>query len=112
MQAANRQVCRHSARARRAPPTDTALFSGATLRQPAPGLLANDAAGDTATARLASPPAYGQVTIEPDGAFVYEPKWRFNGRDSFSYQIINGDVISEHIWCAYYSSKCGRGSSG
>ena len=74
------------------------IISGATLRQAAPGLLANDAAGDTATVRLASPPSYGQVTIEPDGAFVYEPKWRFNGRDSFSYQIINGDVISEHIW--------------
>ena len=74
------------------------IISGATLRQAAPGLLANDAAGDTATARLASPPAYGQVTIEPDGAFVYEPTWRFNGRDAFSYQIVNGDAISERIW--------------
>lgn len=36
-------------------------------------------------------PASGAVTIEPDGAFTYSPVADFNGVDSFTYTVIDGN---------------------
>ncbi|MES2708277.1 MAG: Ig-like domain-containing protein [Verrucomicrobiota bacterium] len=54
----------------------------------AAGLLANDsdAEGDAFTAILATPPAHGILTLNPNGAFTYQPAASFNGADSFTYQ--------------------------
>ena len=51
------------------------------------GVLANDidADGDNLTAQLATPPAHGQLTLQPDGSFLYVPESNFFGADSFTY---------------------------
>ncbi len=66
------------------------------LTVPAPGVLAND--GDVETpwalqATLRTPPAYGSLTLRPDGGFTYTPARDFNGRDAFVY--VPGDGIDE-----------------
>ena len=54
---------------------------------PANGVLANDSNpdGNPLTAVLASNPAYGSVTLNPDGSFSYVPSDGFYGVDSFTY---------------------------
>ena len=59
-------------------------------RDAATGLLANDQTGDAGVAALASGPANGAVTVEPDGAFVYTPNAGFVGTDSFTYTLTDG----------------------
>ncbi len=54
----------------------------------AAGVLANDtdAEGDAFTAIVATPPANGTLTLNPNGSFTYQPTAHFNGTDSFTYQ--------------------------
>ncbi|HEY5106982.1 MAG TPA: Ig-like domain-containing protein [Caulobacteraceae bacterium] len=61
---------------------------GHTLTVPAgSGLLANDVDnnGLALTAAVATGPAHGSVTVNPDGSFSYAPAAGFVGKDSFTY---------------------------
>jgi hypothetical protein len=51
------------------------------------GLLANDsdADGDALSVVLMNPPSHGQVSLNPDGSFLYDPSRNFFGQDSFTY---------------------------
>ena len=53
-----------------------------------PGVLENDADVDSAafTAVLATGPAHGALTLNPNGSFTYMPDVNFNGIDSFTYR--------------------------
>ena len=56
----------------------------------AQGLLANDIdvdAGDTLTVVQLSSPSNGQLILESDGSFVYQPNAGFEGTDSFRYVV-------------------------
>jgi large repetitive protein len=61
----------------------------------APGVLANatDADGDNMTVVWHSQPAYGHLTVAPDGSFVYVP-FDFVGTssraDSFAFNVSDG----------------------
>jgi len=74
------------------------IVGGSALNQPAPGVLGNDAQlPPGATVQLALPPTFGKVELQADGAFSYAPTWRFNGRDSFTYRIVDGDNLSPPV---------------
>jgi len=62
----------------------------------APGLLLNDrdVDGDPLTALLATPPAHGVLTLNPDGSFNWTPAVGFSGSDSFQYQASDGITLS------------------
>ena len=51
-----------------------------------------DADGDTLTAALASDPSNGTVTVNADGSFEYTPNANFNGSDSFTYTVSDGEL--------------------
>jgi Peptidase family M28/Bacterial Ig domain len=46
------------------------------------------------TARIATAPAHGTVTIRPDGGFTYTPANGFTGTDTFTYTITAGGTAS------------------
>jgi uncharacterized repeat protein (TIGR01451 family) len=50
--------------------------------------------GDALTVSLASGPANGTVTLNPDGEFTYTPDANFNGTDSFTYTANDGQADS------------------
>jgi hypothetical protein len=62
----------------------------------APGLLGNDSDpdGDTLSAVLVSDVGNGTLTLGPDGSFSYVPQPNFLGTDTFTYQVTDGQVIS------------------
>ena len=62
----------------------------------APGVLANDsdADGNTLSASLAAPPAYGSVVLNVDGGFTYTPQAGYSGSDSFTYKASDGTATS------------------
>ena len=66
------------------------------LTVPAPGVLGNDVDpdGDPLTATLATGPAHGTLTFNPDGSFVYTPDADYSGPDSFTYTVSDGDQTS------------------
>ncbi|GAB4262371.1 MAG: hypothetical protein Kow0092_12700 [Deferrisomatales bacterium] len=70
--------------------------AGTTLTVSAPGVLGNDSDpdGDPLTATLASGPAHGSLTLDPDGGFAYTPTAGFLGADSFSYTVGDGSFTS------------------
>ena len=51
---------------------------------------ASDTDGDTLTAYLVTPPAMGQLALNPDGSFTYTPGSNFTGTDSFQYGVSDG----------------------
>jgi len=57
-----------------------------------PGTLpqARDADNDPVRYTLENGPAHGQVSIETDGRYVYTPARDYNGSDSFSYRVSDG----------------------
>ena len=57
-------------------------------------VLANDtdADSDSLTAAVATGPANGTVTVGNDGSFVYTPNANFNGSDSFTYTVSDGNL--------------------
>ena len=59
-------------------------------------VLANDSDpdGDPLTASLVSGPANGNLTLNPNGAFVYTPNLNFHGVDSFTYRASDGTLVS------------------
>ena len=66
------------------------------LNIPAPGVIGNDsdADGDPLSAALVDAPAYGTLTFNSDGSFSYMPDANFNGSDSFTYQLDDGQANS------------------
>ena len=70
--------------------------SNAALNQAAPGLLAgaSDFEGATLTAKLASGPSHGTVSLNPNGSFLYTPAANYAGSDSFSYVANDGTANS------------------
>ena len=60
------------------------------------GVLANDtdADGEPLNAVLLIAPAFGTVTLEDDGSFVYRPVTDFIGMDSFQYVATDGSAFS------------------
>ncbi len=67
------------------------------LEVDAPGVLGNDSDpdGDPITAEAVAGPAHGELTLNPDGAFQYAPAADFNGTDTFTYRVHDGDLWSE-----------------
>ena len=70
---------------------DTVLTVAADL-----GLLANDcdADNDPLVAELVSGPAHGKLQMLKDGSFRYTPSANFNGADSFTYKVSDGELES------------------
>ena len=69
------------------------------LNVPAPGVLTNDSDIDSGsfTAVKVSDPANGNVTLNPDGSFTYDPNPNFNGPDSFTYKANDGSLDSNTV---------------
>ena len=63
-----------------------------TLSITTPGVLGNDTDpdGDTLTVTGNTQPANGTATVNPNGAFTYNPDSNFNGTNSFNYTISDG----------------------
>ena len=59
----------------------------------AAGVLANDSDvdGDPLTVSLLTGPANGSLTLNADGSFDYTPDANFNGADSFTYEVSDGN---------------------
>ncbi len=51
----------------------------------------SDPDGDPLTVSPVSGPAHGTLTLNTDGTFTYQPAAFFNGTDSFTYQISDGN---------------------
>ena len=70
-----------------------------TLNVPARGVLENDSDVDdengSLTAQIADGPQNGTVTLNDDGSFDYTPNENFNGEDSFTYTVSDGQAQSE-----------------
>jgi VCBS repeat-containing protein len=62
----------------------------------APGVLGNDndADGDALTAVPVAGPQHGTLTLDPGGTFTYTPHANFNGADSFTYKVNDGEADS------------------
>ncbi len=87
-----------------APPiaaSDTYLMSedGELRIASSEGILHNDrdSNGDTLATVLASAPKNGLLSLAPDGSFRYVPNANFNGSDSFSYFVNEGEVASDPV---------------
>lgn len=65
---------------------------GQTLSVAAPGVMANDRdpQGGALSARLATEPAHGTLTLNADGSFSYIPAAGYSGLDFFSYTASDG----------------------
>jgi Bacterial Ig domain len=59
----------------------------------APGVLANDLRlGDGFTVELVSDVSHGNIHLDPDGGFRYDPDSHFSGTDTFRYRV-NGGLL-------------------
>jgi uncharacterized delta-60 repeat protein len=79
-------------------PDSYTMNEDGVLTVPAPGVLANDydVEGDPLTVRLATfyYPMWGNVTLNPNGSFVYTPMPNFHGTDTFGYIADDGATPS------------------
>jgi VCBS repeat-containing protein len=59
----------------------------------APGVLDNDTDvdGDPLTVSVLTGPAHGSLTLNADGSFDYTPDADYNGADSFTYEVSDGN---------------------
>ncbi|MEM7114954.1 MAG: Ig-like domain-containing protein [Chloroflexota bacterium] len=78
---------------------DYTIDENTILTETAPGVLANDedADGDGLTAVLTSNVRSGSLSLNPNGAFSYQPAPDFVGSDSFSYRASDGQAMSEPV---------------
>jgi hypothetical protein len=80
-------------------PDGYVLGGAPVLTVPAPGVLANDAAGDifgplVAVLDTAPPPAAGTVTLNADGSFTFTAARTFSGTATFTYRATDGVTTS------------------
>jgi large repetitive protein len=78
------------------PANDAPTTSGASLAGQEDGSIAGqvtglDIDGDALTFAVDGAPANGTVTMNPDGSFSYTPAANFNGTDSFTYTVSDGN---------------------
>jgi VCBS repeat-containing protein len=83
-----------------APTTEDDAFTIAEddlLSSSAPGVLGNDSDqdGTALTAALVTDASDGQLTLQDDGSFTYQPDAGFHGVDSFTYSASDGEKSSE-----------------
>jgi VCBS repeat-containing protein len=59
-------------------------------------VLANDTDedGDTLSVTAVGTPAHGTAAIMPNGTVVYTPEANYNGADSFTYAVSDGELVS------------------
>ncbi len=71
--------------------------AGSLLTVPAPGVLGNDSDVEQSplTVTLVSAAQHGTVTLEPDGAFVYEHNGDAAFTDTFTYKAYDGELYGE-----------------
>ena len=65
----------------------------------APGVLGNDSDGedDSLEADLVTDVSHGALTLNSDGSFTYEPNADYEGTDSFTYRIWDGEDYSDAV---------------
>jgi large repetitive protein len=65
----------------------------------APGVLANDTDvdGDDLMATVVAAPAHGALIFSSDGSFTYTPDTNYNGPDSFTYNVNDGNLDSDVV---------------
>ncbi|HVR67593.1 MAG TPA: Ig-like domain-containing protein [Verrucomicrobiae bacterium] len=70
-----------------------AIGEDGTLSVVGSGVLKNDTDGngDLLSVSLATGPSNGTLTLNPNGRFTYVPNANFNGKDSFTYQVSDGN---------------------
>ena len=68
-----------------------------SLSVPPPGVLVNDVDpdGDSLVAILVEGPSYGQLTLYPNGSFLYQPAAGFQGQDVFVYSAQDPEGLSD-----------------
>jgi VCBS repeat-containing protein len=73
-----------------------AVTGNTPLTVGAPGVLANDTDldGDALTAKKATNPGHGSVTVNASGSFTYTPQHDYVGSDSFAYFANDGTIDS------------------
>ena len=61
------------------------------------GVLANDSdpENDPLTVHLVEGPRHGMLTLDPDGTFLYSPDLNYEGADSFTYRVDDGEFQSD-----------------
>ena len=64
------------------------------------GLLSNDfdIDGSFMVSLVNEPPENGEIIVQNDGSFIYQPKINFNGYDTFTYSVFDGYSLSEPNW--------------
>ena len=90
-------MCRSRSRRRTTPPTVTDESFAVTEDTAFSGFLpANDVDGDGLTYSIVTQPANGSVALDDavTGAFTYTPDPGFNGTDSFTFQVNDGEADS------------------
>ena len=67
-----------------------------TLTIASPGVLANDTpeSPDSMTAVLVANPSHGNLTLNADGSFIYEPNDNFYGIDYFTYKAVIDGIFT------------------
>jgi arylsulfatase A-like enzyme len=75
------------------------IASGRNVNRPVPGVLANDTDvdGDTLTVQLGAAASEGNLQLNPDGSFTYEPGPAFDGHDAFTYTVSDGQITSSEV---------------
>jgi VCBS repeat-containing protein len=75
-----------------------AMNQDTTLSVPAPGVLANDSDLEgPMQAVLDADVAHGDLTLNADGSFIYEPDPGYAGTDSFTYHVYDGTDSSNVV---------------
>ena len=76
--------------------TDTGIDIGEVLPE---GVLTNDndRDSDTVTAIIVDDPLYGNVVLNNDGSFIYDPKKGYNGGEFFTYKAYDGAQYSNIV---------------
>jgi lysophospholipase L1-like esterase len=77
-------------------PDNQLVVENTALTVNAPGILGNDTDADANTliAVLVSPPSNGNLTLNPNGSFIYTPNSNYTGPDSFTYRANDGSLNS------------------
>ncbi|MGQ0598680.1 tandem-95 repeat protein, partial [Aquabacterium sp.] len=73
-----------------APVSNSPSVSGAEDAVITGTITASDVEGDTLSYQVSADPAHGQVTVASDGSFSYTPTANYNGSDSFTVLVSDG----------------------